>query len=199
MSDGFLGRWSKRKQAVREGEVVPQEPVLSPMPESPYPPLPPEGESAIQETPPPPTLEDAQALTPESDFKPFMARGVAPEVKNVAFKKLFADPHFNVMDGMDTYIDDYSQSTPIPPSVLRQMVSAQFLRLFDDDEKKEGNAPAATDAAANVAQSTPSGDDLPSPLPAPEQAASQETDDHADLRLQPDDAARRESDRGGAA
>ena len=44
------------------------------------------------------------------------ARDVAPDVKNAAMKKLFADPHFNVMDGMDTYIDDYSKPDPIPPS-----------------------------------------------------------------------------------
>jgi hypothetical protein len=40
---------------------------------------------------------------------------VAPEVKNAAFKKLFADPHFNVMDGLDIYIDDYSKPDPLPP------------------------------------------------------------------------------------
>ena len=30
-------------------------------------------------------------------------------------KKLFADPHYNVMDGLDVYIDDYSKPDPIPP------------------------------------------------------------------------------------
>ena len=30
-------------------------------------------------------------------------------------KKLFSDPHFNVMDGLDTYIDDYGKPDPIPP------------------------------------------------------------------------------------
>ena len=59
-----------------------------------------------------PTLADAQALTPESDFKPFMARGVAADVKNAAMKKLFTDPHYNVMDRLDTYIDDYSLPRP---------------------------------------------------------------------------------------
>ena len=29
-------------------------------------------------------------------------------------KKLFSDPHFNVMDGLDTYIDDYGKPDPIP-------------------------------------------------------------------------------------
>ena len=38
---------------------------------------------------------------------------------NAALKKLFSDPHFNVMDGLDTYIDDYGKPDPIPPSMLR--------------------------------------------------------------------------------
>ena len=48
-----------------------------------------------------------------------MARDVAPEVRNAAMKKLFADPQFNVMDRLDTYIDDYSLPDPLPASMLR--------------------------------------------------------------------------------
>src|SRR5665647_2180572 len=69
-------------------------------------------------------------LTPDSDFKPFMANNVGAEVRNAAMKKLFADPHFNVMDGLDIYIGDYSQPDPISPSMLRQMAGAKFLNLF---------------------------------------------------------------------
>jgi hypothetical protein len=36
-------------------------------------------------------------------------------VKNAAMKKLFADPHFNVMDRLDIYIDDYSSPTRCRP------------------------------------------------------------------------------------
>jgi hypothetical protein len=55
-----------------------------------------------------------------------MARGVTTDVRNAAVKKLFADPHFNVMDRLDIYIDDYSQPDPLPAAMLRQMVSARF-------------------------------------------------------------------------
>ncbi|MBT2326793.1 DUF3306 domain-containing protein [Variovorax paradoxus] len=196
MSEGFFDRWSRRKQQVRVGEVPPAEPVAVVPVEpvglvetpGPHPNLPPAGEG---ESPPPPTLADAQALTIDSDFKPFVATNVAPEVKNAAFKKLFADPHFNVMDGLDTYIDDYSQSTPIPESVLRQMASAKFLNLFEEEEEKNPEG----DALPDVAQSTNPGE-APSPPLADAQAASQETDDHhADLRLQQDDAPRAEDAR----
>lgn len=216
MSENFFGRWSRRKQEARE-EVPPPPAVqkveevavaridtAAPLPAAADPAA--GSSSEAQGEIPPPTLAEAQALTPESDFRPFMARNVAPEVKNTAFRKLFADPQFNVMDGMDTYVDDYSQSTPIPDSVLRQMASAKFLRLFEHEEEaevqQEPGAPAETPQAAtppDVAQSEPPEEFLPSQQVANVQPASQKTDDHnADLRLQPDDAARAEDARRGA-
>ncbi|BEP37005.1 DUF3306 domain-containing protein [Variovorax sp. V59] len=217
MSENFFDRWSRRKKeareelspppAVQEVEEAAGARVETPTPvtaaASPAAGLPAEGQAEI----PPPTLAEAQALTPESDFRPFVARNVAPEVKNTAFRKLFADPQFNVMDGMDTYVDDYSQSTPIPDSVLRQMASAKFLRLFEHEEEAEAQqqepaVPAETPQGAappDVAQSQPPEEFLPSQQVADAQPASQKTDDHnADLRLQPDDAARAEDARRGA-
>lgn len=142
-----------------------------------------------------PTLDDVAALTPDSDFRPFVAAGVAPEVRNAAMRQLFADPHFNVMDGLDVYIDDYAKPSPLPPAMLRRMASAQFLKLFDDapEENPEDDVPQ------DVAQSAQPSPEVPSPLAADVPPASQGTDDHhADLRLQPDDAARAEDARGGA-
>ncbi len=94
-----------------------------------------------------PSLADTHALTPESDFRPFMGQGVAPEVKNAAMKKLFADPHFNVMDQMDTYIDDYSQADPLPLAMLRQMNGSKFLNLFEQDAPVEPSDSQAAGAS----------------------------------------------------
>ncbi|MBT2335561.1 DUF3306 domain-containing protein [Variovorax paradoxus] len=211
MSENFFDRWSRRKKEARD--EVPPPPAMEEAEEPgsaaliPTAGLPAEGQGEI----PPPTLAEAEALTPESDFRPFMASNVAPEVKNTAFRKLFADPQFNVMDGLDTYVDDYSQSTPIPDSVLRQMASAKFLKLFEHEEEEQAEKqaqqpseePAETPHGAlppDVAQSKPPEEYLPSQQVAKNaQPASQKTDDHhADLRLQPDDAARAEDARRGA-
>lgn len=154
VADGFLGRWSQRKAQVRAG-IAPAEPEIS-APHTDIPALAPaprdvaqtpvpSQERATEPLPPMPTLEDAQALRLTSDFKPFVARGVDPVVRNVAMKKLFADPHFNVMDRMDVYIDDYSLPDPLSASSLRQMASAHFLKLFDDE---------ATDAVSPPSVST---------------------------------------------
>lgn len=138
---GFLSRWSRRKVDAREGRVL-EEPAQIPAPALASVPVQavvssPEAQplpSDTQEAPlPRPTMADAQKLTPESDFSGFMASDVTPDVKNAAVKKLFTDPHFNVMDGMDVYIEDYSQPDPLPMAMLRQMVSAKTLSLFDDE------------------------------------------------------------------
>jgi hypothetical protein len=172
-SDGFLSRWARRKQDVLAGKPVaepglPQKAVVdgsnaiaNPIFQGKVPVVHVSGTQTATESiaitqpteqadaPPPLTLDDASALTPASDFKPFMARSVSPEVKNAAMKKLFADPHYNVMDMMDTYVDDYSKSDPIPESMLRELASAKFLRLFERDEEvddKQTEALATTRA-----------------------------------------------------
>ena len=181
-------------------------------------PLPPAkggGEGGAEGAPevPLPTLEDTHALTPQSDFKPFMARGVAADVKNAAMKKLFADPHYNVMDRLDTYIDDYSLPDPIPEAMLRQMVSAKFLNLFDEEDKQDAVSQAALNpAATSAALPHPSPNARPEPLrddantPTGEVVAQSQTTlqppidhDHPDMRLQPDHAPEGKSPRRGAA
>ena len=170
VADGFLGRWSRRKQDAREGKPAAPEPEApaaavsavrppaqvptAPEPATPPTPSPQGSASTAEEAPPLPTLADAQALTPESDFKPFVARAVSPEVRNLAMKKLFADPHFNVMDGLDIYIGDYTQPDPLPAGMLRQMASAHALGLFDH-EKKEAQAPDPLGDAAPPAAIAP--------------------------------------------
>lgn len=165
-SDGFLGRWARRKAQARWGAPLPPEPESIPtapaalsVPASGHqvpasvpasvqaratpapgglaadptaspgsPGSPASSASAGQAEPaqPAPTLQDARQLTPASDFRPFVARAVAPEVRNAAFKQLFSDPHFNVMDGLDIYIDDYSKPDPLPLALARELLEAHF-------------------------------------------------------------------------
>lgn len=205
-SDGFLSRWARRKAQVRTG-ALPPEPALPPV-EAPKAEVVAERalEPAPADDPPPaaaplPTLEDVAMLTRDSDYSRFVAPGVDGTVRNAAMKKLFADPHFNVMDRLDTYIDDYSKPDPIPAAMLRQMVGSKLLGLFDDEEEKEKKARDDADnpQAETVAQSDANPDiDAPEPVD-PENSSqpdalakarpSQDLHAHTDLRLQPDNAA----------
>jgi Protein of unknown function (DUF3306) len=232
---GFLARWSQRKQAVREGQPVQEAvvPLKDGKKEEKWPLVgikpaqsAPESianqslqtndqtaESSQQALPPAPTLEDTQQLTPASDFKPFMRADVQPEVKNAAMKQLFKDPHFNTMDMMDVYVDDYSKPDPLPPEMLRKMAVTQFLGFWKEEEeeeeekkkKEQAREDARPESAQSVAQSTTpktletSQEESDKPVSAmpetPVAQTSSQDHDHPDLRLQPDDAARRESDR----
>ncbi len=220
---GFLGRWARRKTKVLQGKPldetvpaaksVPDELVIPPA-SQPAPMSATEGPAAAPSALPEKvlSLDDAKVLTKDSDFTPFMVRGVGSAVRNAAMKKLFSDPHFNVMDGLDTYIDDYSIPDPIPESMLRKMNGSKFLHLFDDvtdeDDEVAGSIAASSGESANtptgqtVAQSRETQDtassgsaasDNPSQtVPVPElpgPAASQKDHANTDLRLQPDHAA----------
>lgn len=143
MAEGFLGRWSQRKGDARQGKpLVEPEVVAAPLPTVAEPAVAP----AVQTDPdaqpetPAPTLEDVRALGVDSDYTPFVARNVDPAVRNAAMKKLFTDPHYNVMDRLDTYIDDYSQPDPLPASMLRTLASAQFLKLLDEETRPNDHA-----------------------------------------------------------
>lgn len=213
--DNFFSRWSRRKVQVRSGEAPAAEPpppaqaAVAPRAERSADQAEdlPVAASPVEPQAPPPTLDEAAALTPDSDFKRFVARGVSPEVRNAAVKKLFADPHFNVMDGLDIYIDDYSQPSPLSAAMMAKMVGAQFLKLVDDpNEVKpllQPTAPIAQSQTENqevdtatalpdevVAETSPT-----EPTPDPTQTPH---DDHVDLQLQPDHAPERESAGRGA-
>ena len=182
VADGFLGRWSRRKQEVREGKPV-QDPA-PPVPQAPVPagvnaPAPLAAQPAAASVPPEPaaaplpTLQDVQSLSIDSDFKPFASRAVAPEVRNAAMKKLFTDPHFNVMDGLDIYIDDYTQPDPLPAAMLKQMASAQFMGLVEDEPEKPS---VAGQAAAPAGWNDPKD---PAPVEPPVPSAAQPGQDVA--------------------
>lgn len=187
--DGFLSRWSRRKALVREGApvvepapvvVVKDAPTAAPAnaqsmrPVSPAPVV--VDPSKAEPERPILTLDDVAQLTPESDFSAFAKRSVDPDVRNAAMKKLFTDPHYNVMDGLDTYIDDYNKSDPIPKSMLRQMVQARFLGLLDDELEEQPKPPP--DVLAGPALDGPS--DGPLPEHAPDAEPNLEPDPVAD-------------------
>ena len=128
MAGGFLGRWSKRKAGKEVNEPVPPEKKLeAPKESSQASPV----EVTPEEAPPPATLEDVAKIDRfDPDFSAFMKPDVDPAVQQAALKKMFTDPHFNIMDGLDIYIDDYSKPDPLPPGMLERMVQSDMLNLF---------------------------------------------------------------------
>jgi hypothetical protein len=126
----FLSRWSRLK---RETADVP-----APAPAAEDKP------AALEEQPL--QLPPVESLTKDSDYSVFFQPKVDESLRRAALKKLFTDPHFNVIDGLDTYIDDYSITEPVTAEMLAGMRSAQkifqWARGETDEEaaKKEAEA-----------------------------------------------------------
>ncbi len=101
----FLRRWSQRKhEQARLGAQGAAAP------------------AAAGGVPPLPAVED---LSFDSDFKAFMHAKVEEGVKRAALKKLFADSRFNIMDGLDVYIDDYTKGEILPDDMLAKLEHAK--------------------------------------------------------------------------
>jgi hypothetical protein len=98
----------------------------------------------------PAPLPPVESLTPESDFSPFMRAKVDESLKRRALKTLFQDPRFNVMDGLDTYIADYSQPDPLPEGWLEKM--GQMAHLGDRPARLEEERKAAEEARVAAAE-----------------------------------------------
>jgi len=105
--ESALSRWSKRKQEAREAPAVASE-IPAADTESML-------ESAatdeISEEPIALTdadMPDIDTLSEESDFTGFMSSGVSDELRNLALRKLFHAPVFNIRDGLDEYDEDYT-------------------------------------------------------------------------------------------
>lgn len=162
LNDHFLSRWSRRKHAATKGplpEVEQPDPLEATAPAVP----------AVQdENPAPAPLPPVESLTPESDFTPFMRPEVDELLKRRALRTLFQDPRFNVMDGLDVYIADFSQPDPLPEGWLEKL--NQVARLGDyrppeeAAEKPAESAPEAGSEGASEAASGPSAD--PEPMPS---------------------------------
>jgi len=149
MAGGFLNRWSRLKsgeQSEPEKKSVDQiKQELASKPE------------VQQSTPdtsealPSATLDDVEKIDRFApDFSAFMKPDVDPAVQQAAMKKMFSDPHFNVMDGLDIYIDDYSKPDPIPMEMLKRMVQSDMLNIFRKDSGEEGGNEEVLSTQATV-------------------------------------------------
>lgn len=127
-AEEFLSRWSRRKSEARAEPpaAVPARPAAADAP---------------------PALPPLESLNKDSDFTGFLHPKVDEGLRRAALKKLFSDPHFNVMDGLDIYIDDYSKDDPIPEAMMKELRHAQDI-LRASRERREEEARRETEREA---------------------------------------------------
>ena len=164
-----LSRWSRRKlEAARPAPVAVAEVPLAaavPAAEVPVPVAPPE----------PAALPPVESLSLESDFSVFMQPKVDEDVKRAALKKLFNDPRFNVMDGLDIYTGDYTQADPMPAGMLAKLANV-YTSLASDAQPTTAAGEQVSDASVDA----PAADATP-PRFAPSDDAVSETPANVDV------------------
>ena len=105
----FLSRWSRLKR---------EEPV----------------EKKAEVEAPAPVLPPVEGVTPESDFAGFMHPKVKDELRRLALKKLFTDPHFNIPDPFEPFSGDWTGEA-LAPDMLAKLNQARTL-IFDEPQNK---------------------------------------------------------------
>ena len=104
--ESMLRRWSRRKQEAAQVTPAVEETVPIETEDS-------LGTKAPVEAEEIPVLTDAdmpaiESLDEDSDYSGFMSEGVSDELRNLALRKLFKAPIFNIRDGLDEYDEDYT-------------------------------------------------------------------------------------------
>jgi len=174
-----LKRWSQKKlDAARAAPEPAVPPAPAPAPAQPS------AAGAVECVPAggdAPPLPPVESLNIDSDFRAFLQPKVEEGLRRRALRQLFRDPHFNVMDGLDVYIDDYSKPDPISAEIVRGLVQARY--IFDPPQTRVNDGVAedvppclvaADPGAAKTAalpDVTPSEASAPLPNPASSEAA----------------------------
>lgn len=154
----FIERWSRLKARARaEAPARPPEPASQVEVDQAAPPAQAVGEAATPaagDAVPVPEirLPDLDALDADSDYGAFLAPGVDALQRRRALRKLFHSPKFNVLDGLDDYMGDYTSFEPlgsIVTSDMRHQIERAAERLAErlgetPDEAPATPAPEAT-------------------------------------------------------
>jgi len=181
--EGRLSRWSRRKQQTAEetqkedlalnveqqNQVGNELEVLA-------------GEDQQQQEVQQPVLTDddmepVEALTEDSDYSKFMSPGVSDELRNLALRKMFHAPIFNIRDGLDEYDGDYTSFEK-----LGDIITADMRHQMEIEANKKLEQEAREIAEAGEIEDEQDADS------DPEQAPAIAADDQGleEIELEPD-------------
>ena len=139
--ESVLSRWSRRKLEADQSTAAIEDSIPLDAQTSQDVPAVPEDEAEK------PVLTDAdmpdvESLTEDSDFSGFMSSGVSDELRNLALRKLFKAPVFNIRDGLDEYDEDYTYFEK-----LGDIVTCDMKHHIEVQEQKLREAQAEAEAA----------------------------------------------------
>ncbi len=157
-NEGFLSRWSRRKQEAPEEQVdesIELEALSNPprSPDDGDDPTSPQNEhqsgtSEKEEVPPLLTDEDMpdlETMDQHSDYSAFMSPKVSDGLRKLALRKLFQGDDFNIRDGLDEYDDDYTKFEP-----LGDTVTCDMKHMFEVEARRELERTATREEPAMI-------------------------------------------------
>ena len=166
--ESVLSRWSRRKVEARDGNLS-DELDLPAVEETPAA----IEQPAVQvEQPEPPALTDADmpdldSLTSESDFSLFMSKGVSDKLRNMALRKMFAAPVFNIRDGLDEYDEDFTTFEKLGDIVtcdMKHQIEMQEKKRLEklQQEQQEAELSASEEVEPEEAETVAADDEVDS-------------------------------------
>jgi hypothetical protein len=147
--EGFLQRWSRRKQQEAAADELPPANV-EPLAET-------AGSAPDDEA-----MPALESLSEDSDYSVFFSPRVSEGLRKAALRKLFHGDAFNTCDGLDDYAEDFTRFTALGDILtadLRHQLAQQAQRLANapppeeadleqpPDEQSLADAQAASNAA----------------------------------------------------
>ena len=185
---GLLGRWARRKSAVRRGERPPEaDAAVGETPAAGSTEAPLADDDPVQAAPreravdlvegaaPRPPLPPVDSLDEHSDYAGFMSREVDATLRRAALRKLFSAASLNVTDGLDDYAEDFTNFKPLGGMItadLRLRAEREAARRRRENEAAQGAAQDRS-SAGEAAESAPGEEDATAA--APQQQALGET------------------------
>lgn len=153
--ESIISRWSRRKLEAEQAPAV-IEPAIEQAPAA--------NENAVEKPLTDADMPDIESLTEASDFSLFMSSGVSDELRNLALRKLFRAPVFNIRDGLDEYDEDYTSFEKLGDIITCDMkhqieVQQQKLREALEREREAVEAEGAEVTDAVVADDVEAIDD----------------------------------------
>lgn len=146
-NEGFVSRWSRRKQQVAKEqeikdvsdnlnaeEALVEEEVVDPEQ------LKAEKLEALNKLTDE-DMPDVETLNEDSDFSGFMSTSVSEGLRRMALKKLFMGKSYNFRDGLDEYDDDYTKFEKMPSNMvtsdMKHMIEVEAKRKREKEEEEE--------------------------------------------------------------
>lgn len=149
-TEGFLNRWSTRKQAARVDEVAPDSDPEALAPAE----TPEEPEKSDVEILEELGLKDPDEMAPGDDFSGFMASGIPDRLRNRALRKLWlTNPVLANLDELIDYGEDFTDAATVVENLqTAYRVGKGFLRQeeIDAENDAENDASEPLEAETNA-------------------------------------------------